>query len=189
VENARRGIGTSQEVSRGTLTHHASRITYAAPFTARTARTALAVLAAAVLVVGCRSAPPKQRGPTSVFEIFLPFMSRVLSDQERQGRWKLLKSGPDDNTTDSVAGHGYFRRTGIRKGLVKKAKEAEFMNTLRAGISGILINTNVTILKREASPDHLQFAYTDGTTLGSVDIWGVRGPGEEFTLVIAIYES
>ena len=160
------------------------------------------ILLVAVLVVlaslgGCRNAAGRERPSESAFLASFS-LAPILEANEQYLIAKHISSG--DSVSEPPL--GFFQKHEVATVKVDDTNASAFMEAVRSDIEQDLVSSGATIHGRGRGgndgqvpegdlpdTDYYSLRYRQDRTEGAVNIWGVRGAGTNFVLIVLITES
>ena len=138
-----------------------------------------------VTAFGACSAPPESKS-----KFLSSFSARDVIEKSYdrpKGEGESTISGGE---TSSVLGsrRTYHRNDSADLRIIQ-SDEPSFLQRIKTQIEQKLQGAGCKIVEAGSGDSSYSIAYTDGKVHGWIDIWGMRGPGDSYRLVIVITEN
>lgn len=157
----------------------------------------VAVLVVLASLGGCGNADGKERPSESAFMASFS-LGPILEANEEHLIAKHISSG--DSVSEPPV--GFFQKHEVATVKVDESNASAFMEAVRSDIEQALASSGATIHGRGRggndgqgpegelpNTDYYSLRYRQDRTEGAVNIWGVRGAGTNFVLIVLITES
>lgn len=148
-------------------------------------RPALFFVISVVMAFGACSGPPESKS-----RFLSSFSARDVIKKSYdlpKGDGEFRVSGVE---TSSVLGsRRIYHRDDSADLRISQSDEPAFLERIKAQIEQQLQGTACKILDVGSGESNYSIAYTDGKVHGWIDIWGMRGTGDSYRIVITMTES
>lgn len=138
-----------------------------------------------VMAFGACSGPPESKS-----RFLSSFSARDVIEKSYdppKGVGEFRVSGGE--TSSVLGGRRIYHRDDSADLRISQSDERSFLQSIKAQIEQQLQGTGCKIVEAGSGDSNYSIAYTDGKVHGWIDIWGMRGPGDSYRLVIIITEN
>ena len=138
-----------------------------------------------VMVVGACTAQPLSRSK------FLTGFSaadviKESYDQASAAKQSTISAG---ETSSRLGNRSIHHRDEIADLVISENDEAMFLSRIKGKVEEQLRNSGCRVFGEGSVGNNYILEYTDGSVNGWIDIWGLRGQGDSYKLVIIITEN